>query len=215
MESYNRQLLRKTNLYSKILGDLVRISEKELALLAVCPKDFTLVDVLRQNYQISSRLDSTATVLTKLNNEQTIKIKAIQDQSKRQASSRTSDEISKGERFSNEERKLEEATERILSTIKSFERVIENDRLNKIVSESTMIRDKNIEQLAKAAEERSEQFLEKHIKEQLIGRHSQIGIKLQDDDIVDWILLAAMIGVAGFGLFMWKKLKEQSGGILL
>jgi hypothetical protein len=33
-------------------------------------------------------------------------------------------------------------------------------------------------------------------------------VKLQDDDIVEWILLGAMVGVAGFGLFVWKKLKE-------
>jgi hypothetical protein len=42
----------------------------------------------------------------------------------------------------------------------------------------------------------------------LKGRHKEIGIKLQDNDIVDWILLGAMVGVAGFGLFMWRKLKE-------
>jgi hypothetical protein len=71
-----------------------------------------------------------------------------------------------------------------------------------------MIRDKNIEGLVRAAEERSEQFLAKHIQEQLKGRHTQIGVKLQDDDIVEWILLGAMVGVAGFGLFVWKKLKE-------
>ncbi len=96
----------------------------------------------------------------------------------------------------------------MLSTLKSFHKVLENDKLIKIVSESTAIRDKNIETLVKAAEDRSEQFLEKHIQEQLRGRHTQIGIKLQDDDIVDWILIGAMVGVAGFGVFMWRKLKE-------
>ncbi len=50
MEAYNRQLLRKTNLYSRIMGDLVRISEKELEMLADSPKDFTLVDVIRNNF---------------------------------------------------------------------------------------------------------------------------------------------------------------------
>jgi hypothetical protein len=40
--------------------------------------------------------------------------------------------------------------------VKSFERIVESDRLRKIVSESTMIRDKNIEGLVRAAEERSE-----------------------------------------------------------
>jgi hypothetical protein len=35
-----------------------------------------------------------------------------------------------------------------------------------------MIRDKNIEGLVRAAEERSEQFLAKHIQEQLKGRHT-------------------------------------------
>jgi hypothetical protein len=43
----------------------------------------------------------------------------------------------------------------------------------------------------------------------LKGRHAKIGMKLQDDDVVDWVLLVAMVGVAGFGFFMWKKLKEQ------
>jgi hypothetical protein len=42
--------LRHTNVYSKILGDLVRISEKELEILAEAPKDFTLVDVVKFNW---------------------------------------------------------------------------------------------------------------------------------------------------------------------
>lgn len=103
----------------------------------------------------------------------------------------------------------------MLSTLKSFQKVLESDKLNKIVSESTAIRDKNIETLIKAAEDRSEEYLEKHIQEQLRGRHAQIGIKMQDDAMVDWILIGAMVGVAGFGVFMWRKLKEQQGGILL
>lgn len=63
MESYNRQLLRHTNVYSRILGDLVRISEKELQILAEAPKDFSLVDVVKQNWQLSSRVDAAATTL--------------------------------------------------------------------------------------------------------------------------------------------------------
>lgn len=97
----------------------------------------------------------------------------------------------------------------MLANFKNFINNLENDKLNSIVRESTGIRDKNIESLVKAAEDRSEQFLEKHIQEQLKGRHAKIGLKLQDDDMVDWVLLVAMIGVAGFGLFMWKKLKEH------
>lgn len=69
MEAYNRQLLRKTNLYSRIMGDLVRISEKELAMLADSPKDFTLVEVIRNNFQLSSRTDLSATLLSRIQNE--------------------------------------------------------------------------------------------------------------------------------------------------
>jgi uncharacterized tellurite resistance protein B-like protein len=44
----------------------------------------------------------------------------------------------------------------MLANFKNFINNLENDKLNSIVRESTGIRDKNIESLVKAAEDRSE-----------------------------------------------------------
>jgi hypothetical protein len=51
----------------------------------------------------------------------------------------------------------------MLANFRNIGKNLENDKLNNIVRESTGIRDKNIESLIKAAEDRSEQILEKHI----------------------------------------------------
>jgi len=44
----------------------------------------------------------------------------------------------------------------MLANFKNYINTLENDKLNSIVRESTGIRDKNIESLVKAAEDRSE-----------------------------------------------------------
>ena len=51
----------------------------------------------------------------------------------------------------------------MLESINQIHRSLENDKLQTIVKESSGIRDKNVENLIKAAEDRSEQYLEKHI----------------------------------------------------
>lgn len=76
------------------------------------------------------------------------------------------------------------------------------------------MRDKNLDSMIKAGEEKSEIYLERHIKEQMKGRHKKIGEKLADDDMIDWILMGAMIVVAGLGFYMWRKLKEQKTVLL-
>jgi hypothetical protein len=39
-------------------------------------------------------------------------------------------------------------------------------------------------------------------------------MKLADNDIFDWLLMGALIVVAAFGVFMWRKLKEQQSVLL-
>lgn len=83
MESYNRQLLRYANIYSKVMGDYVRSSEKMNEMLAEAPKDFTLVDVIRVNWQLSAKLDSSAGIMQKIENDHFNKVSYIEEMGKR------------------------------------------------------------------------------------------------------------------------------------
>ena len=93
MESYNRQLLRNTNLYSRLMGDMVRVSEKQNELLVNAPKDSTLVDVIRYNWQLSARVDSAATLLQKLNTDHFNKVSYVEEMAKRAKQGKTGNEI--------------------------------------------------------------------------------------------------------------------------
>lgn len=70
------------------------------------------------------------------------------------------------------------------------------------------MREKNLEQMVKSGEEKSELYLEKHIREQLRGRQKSIKAKLSDDVLVDWMMIGAFVAVSGLGFLMWRKLKE-------
>ena len=45
-------------------------------------------------------------------------------------------------------------------------------------------------------------------------RHKKIEASLQGDDMLDWVLMFALVAVAGFGILLWRKLKEQSSILL-
>lgn len=68
--------------------------------------------------------------------------------------------------------------------------------------------------MVKSGEEKSEMYLERHIREQMKGRHRILKAKLSDDDVFDWIFLGALVVVGGMGLLMWRKLKEQQSVLL-
>ena len=171
MESYNRQLLRQTNLYSKVVGDVVRAAEIQLQLLGEAPKDFTLVDVIRFTWQLSSRLDTTATAISKISADNFNKVNVLEESLKQSGVAKTEGNLIKGERFSSEERKIHESVDRVLTTVKSLARSIETDKLTTMIKESSGIRDRNLELMIKSGEEKSEIYLERHIKEQLKARH--------------------------------------------
>lgn len=48
---------------------------------------------------------------------------------------------------------------------KNFERAMENEKLTIMVRESSMIRSRNLEQMIKSGEEKSELYLERHIRD--------------------------------------------------
>jgi hypothetical protein len=102
----------------------------------------------------------------------------------------------------------------VLTSLKNIGRALDSDRLNTMIKESSGIRDKNLDSMIKAGEEKSEIYLERHIKEQLKGRHKKLGEKLADDDLIEWVIMGAMVLVAIFGFFMWRKLKEQKSVLL-
>jgi hypothetical protein len=84
---------------------------------------------------------------------------------------KTEGNLIKGERFSSEERKIHESVDRVLTSVKSLARSIETDKLTTMIKESSGIRDRNLELMIKSGEEKSEIYLERHIKEQLKSRH--------------------------------------------
>jgi hypothetical protein len=45
IESYNRQLIRNTNIYSKMMSSYIKNSEKQMELLNILPKDATLLEI--------------------------------------------------------------------------------------------------------------------------------------------------------------------------
>ena len=83
MESYNRQLLRQTNMYSRIMGDLVRVSEKQNSLINEAPKESTFVDLIRINWDINTKLDSSASILSRMSADNLHKVIYIEDVAKR------------------------------------------------------------------------------------------------------------------------------------
>ena len=100
MESYNRQLLRTSNLYSRVLGDDMRIVKRQEELLSEAPKDFTLVEVVRQNWQISVKVDSAALLLQKISADHFNKVSYIEEMAKRTSAANAGGSSPKGIRFS-------------------------------------------------------------------------------------------------------------------
>lgn len=102
----------------------------------------------------------------------------------------------------------------MLKTLKQFQRATETDRLLTMVKESSNLRERNLEAMIRSGEEKSELYLEKHIRDQLRGRHKKLRETLTSDTLVDWLLLGALVFVGGFGALMWRKLKEQQSILL-
>ena len=46
------------------------------------------------------------------------------------------------------------------------------------------------------------------------GRHKKIKIALSENDFMDYVLLGSLVSVAIFGLFMFKKVREQQKVLL-
>lgn len=92
--------------------------------------------------------------------------------------------------------------------LKSLSRSLESDKLITMIKESSGIREKNLEVMVKSGEEKSEIYLERHIRDLMKERHKDIRAKLSEDDIMEYVIIAAMILVAIVGLAMWRKLKE-------
>ena len=60
LESYNNQLIRHTNIYSKLLADLIWNSEKETTLLTVMPKEYSLIQLWKGIVDYEALLDKLA-----------------------------------------------------------------------------------------------------------------------------------------------------------
>lgn len=213
MGSYNRQLLRNANLFSRVMGDVVRYQEKQSALISESPKDNTLVDVIKLNWQLAAKVDGAAALLLKLEAENVNKVNYIEEMAKRQRENRAGGSL-KSDRFVSDETKLAEAAERMGAAQKQFMRSMDSDKLTIFIKESASMRERNLEQLVKSGEEKSELYLEKHIRQQMRGRNKKLSERLTDDDFFDWVLLGALVVVALFGLLMWRKLKEQQTVLL-
>jgi len=143
--------------------------------LGEAPKDFTLVDVIRFTWQLSSRLDTTATTLSRINSDNFNKVNTFEESLKSGNSGKTEGNQLKGERFSSDERKMHESVDRVLTSVKALSRSIETDKLTVMMKESAGIRDRNLELMIKSGEEKSEIYLERHIKDQLKTRHKRLG----------------------------------------
>ncbi|TNV82967.1 hypothetical protein FGO68_gene4923 [Halteria grandinella] len=83
-----------------------------------------------------------------------------------------------------------------------------------MVRESSGIREKNLEQMVRNGEEKSELYLERHIRDQLKNRHHEIKSKLSDDDNFEYVMIGVLAIVAGVGIMMWRKIKEQQSVLL-
>jgi hypothetical protein len=71
----------------------------------------------------------------------------------------------KGERFAEQERRLIETGELLHHNIKGMSRSLEGDKLITMIRESSGIREKNLEQMVRNGEEKSELYLERHIRD--------------------------------------------------
>jgi len=68
--------------------------------------------------------------------------------------------------------------------------------------------------MVRSGEEKSELYLERHIRDQLKNRHHEIRTKLSDDDAFEYVMIGVLVAVAGVGLMLWRKLKEQQSVLL-
>jgi hypothetical protein len=98
-------------------------------------------------------------------------VNVFEESLKQSEVAKTEGNLIKGERFASEERKIHESVDRVLTSVKSLARSIETDKLTTMIKESSGIRDRNLELMIKSGEEKSEIYLERHIKEQLKARH--------------------------------------------
>lgn len=60
-----------------------------------------------------------------------------------------------------------------------------------------------------------ERELSKHIKEKINISHEKIVAQLGEDDIIDYLLMLILLSVAGVGLYMWRKVKQQEKQYIL
>lgn len=103
MESYNRQLIRNTNIYSKLITQAVKNAEKMITLLQSVPKDFALVEVWRSAVELEALIDKASINVDK----------TLQDAKKKYEKigkvSENAKKTEKSERFQDEMKKIENA----------------------------------------------------------------------------------------------------------
>lgn len=54
LESYNRQLIRHTNLWAKLISNVLSNNQKSLFLLSIVPKDYSMIDAWRSTIDFQS-----------------------------------------------------------------------------------------------------------------------------------------------------------------
>jgi len=77
MESYNRQLIRNTNLYSRLITTVLKNAEKEIDILSKLPKDYTMVEVWKQAVDFEAMIDKSADYLMRITNNNANKVRTI------------------------------------------------------------------------------------------------------------------------------------------
>eukprot|EP00347_Sterkiella_histriomuscorum_P007835 403347383 len=210
-QMYNIQLLRYNNIFTRLMTSFILNQDKQLELMSALPKDVTLIQIQSNLLEANGRLGQIENLFSQnmqhINRKVQLLERAQQDQKLTE----------KLDRLQTESKKIEEALMNVKTPIVSFMESMQGDRLSDMIEK----RRQTIEERSQTGEideenmHNIEHSLMEHMKQKIEQSHRIIQGQLKEDDLLDYILVFMLVGVAVVGYFMWNKVKEQQKTFLL
>ncbi|CDW73613.1 UNKNOWN [Stylonychia lemnae] len=210
-QGYNIQIIRYNNIFTRLMANFILNKESQLEILGSLPKDITVLQMTNTLMEQSAKLLQLEVVYNyswALINK---KMNILDNQKQIQ---QRNDKL---ERFGVEQQKIEGALVDVASTLIAFENQMKKDKLTAMIEQ----RRQTIEERSQTGEidyealHRIEKSLYKHINEKIERSHGDIKNQLGQDDLMDYVLMIVLLGVAVVGFQMWRKLKEQEKSYIL